>query len=199
LQFGLKNNFSVGVMSTWVGAPIIGTFKKSWEIEEDVHAAVGCLVGTGSYGNIDVYGALPFATLTFGDETKNISISSGYGAVSYNQEQYNYDQYYTDDFYDYYEPTFERVSDKATMFSVSGLYKVSKSISVVFESFFVLPDLDNLTLDESSSAKLIGFISPGIRFHQEPGKAFQIGFAGSFVDDIVTPLPVPMLQWYRTF
>lgn len=192
MQFGLKNDISVGVMTTWIGAPMIGTVKKSWELDENTHIAVGGLLGTGSYGWFDLYGGLPFASLTLGEETKNISLSAGYGAISYNETQY-----YSGEYSYYYTGYTQRVFDKATMFSVSGMLKVSTSISFVFESFFVLPQWHQRNDGYGPSSSLIGFVSPGFRFQQKPGKAFQVGFAGGFNDYYITP--IPMIQWYRKF
>ena len=192
IQFGLKNDISVGVITTWIGAPIIGTVKKSWELDENTHVAVGGLVGTGSYGWFDLYGGLPFASVTLGEETKNISLSVGYGAISYNE-----DQYYSDEYSYYYTAHTQRVVDKATMFSVSGMFKVSTSISFVFESFFVLPQWHQRDYGYGPSSSLIGFVSPGFRFQQKPGKALQVGFAGGFNDYYIAP--IPMIQWYRKF
>jgi hypothetical protein len=39
---------------------------------------------------------------------------------------------------------------------------------------------------------------PGLRWHLSEGKAFQFGFAG-IVDEYETfPLPLPMVQFYRS-
>jgi len=188
IQFGLKNNISLGVISTWIGAPIIGTIKKSWEINKNKHVAIGALLGTGSYGRFDLYGGLPFASLTLGEKTRNVSLSAGYGAISYNEFQ---DFNYTPDWQT------KRVFDGATMFSVSGMFKVSTSISFVFESFFAFKEANLGDNGDTSSSNLIGFVSPGFRFQQNPGKAFQVGFTGAFSDGI--PIPIPMIQWYRKF
>ena len=43
----------------------------------------------------------------------------------------------------------------------------------------------------------MGLITPGLRFQQEKGKAFQVGFAGVF--DKNGFFPIPMVQWFRSF
>lgn len=48
-QFGLGKNFGVGIMTTWVGMPIVGTIKKSWQLRENVHIALGGLVSSGTW------------------------------------------------------------------------------------------------------------------------------------------------------
>jgi len=191
MQFGLKNNFSVGLMTTWIGAPIIGTFKKSWKIKKNTHVAIGALIGTGSYSNFDVFGGIPFAAITFGKRTRNISISCGYGAVSDNKTLNN--NYPSQQYMPYQE---KRITDKVGMFSFSGMCKLTRSVSFIFESFFVLPE-DQSEDADFSPLSCLAVISPGFRFQHKPGKAFQVGFTGVIMEDIISP--IPMVQWYRSF
>jgi len=187
IQFGLKNNLSVGIMSSWLGTPIIGTFKKSWKIKKNTHVALGALIGTGSYVNINFYGGIPFAAITFGKQTANISLSFGYGAISdIKQLSLPYDPYAP---YPNEQPVEKRITDGAGMFSFSGVRKLTHSVSFIFESFFVLPD-------GPSNYVPIVVLSPGLRFQHKQGKAFQIGFTGVLSE---TVFPIPMVQWYRSF
>ena len=195
IQFGLGNNVGVGVISTWLGAPIIGTIKKSWELNEYTNVAVGGLLGTGSWGAFDLVGGLPFVSVSFGDRKSNVSLSAGHGALSYNDYDYVLDE---DGYIDY--GLNKRVLKQATMFSIAGMYKFTKKISFVFESFFIIPnnyDQQNLPDYNLHSLKVNGLITPGFRFQQEKGKAFQIGFAGVF--DEMGVYPIPMVQWFRSF
>ncbi len=115
-QFGLGKNLGVGIMTSWVGIPIIGTIKKSWQLGEKTQFAVGALIGTGSWALPDWGGALPFGTLSFGDRSKNIAISAGYGAIWQNGDL-----------------------DGGALASIAGMIKVSPKISLVFDSFILLP------------------------------------------------------------
>lgn len=81
VQFGLDKNFGVGVMTSWLGTPIIGNIKVSFELGTKTQLAVCGLLGTGSWLIPDSGGALPFATLSFGDRSHNLAFSCGYGAV----------------------------------------------------------------------------------------------------------------------
>ena len=116
-QFGLDNNLGVGIMTSWVGIPIIGTIKKSWVMGDNSQFALGGLVGTGSWIDPGVGGALPFASFSFGDRQRNIALSAGYGAIwdSGNVEG-------------------------SPMFSIAGMAKISNKLSFVFDSFIALPD-----------------------------------------------------------
>lgn len=164
-QFGLGKNLGVGIMTSWVGIPIIGTIKKSWQLGEKTQFAVGALIGTGSWALPDWGGALPFGTLSFGDRSKNIAISAGYGAIWQNGDL-----------------------DGGTLASIAGMIKVSPKISLVFDSFILLPG------QNEGFALLI----PGVRWHQAEGKAFQFGFTGLITGGEIIPIPIPMVQWYRS-
>ena len=191
IQFGLGNNVGVGVISTWVGAPIIGTVKKSWEINRYTNVAVGGLLGTGSWGAFDLVGGIPFASVSFGDRKSNVSISTGYGALSYNA----YDIVVDESGY------IENGSNRRVL-NQAAMYKFTKKVSFVFESFFIFPNTyEQESLPDydysAEPSKVMGLITPGFRFQQEKGKAFQIGFAGVF--DKTNIFSIPMVQWFRSF
>lgn len=82
LHFGVGEKFGIGVITSWLGFPIIGTVKYSVNLGENANLGVGALVGTGSWASPDLFGALPFGTLTFGTRKSNINFSAGYGVVS---------------------------------------------------------------------------------------------------------------------
>lgn len=165
-QFGIGKDLGVGIMSSWIGVPIIGSIKKSWQIGDKSQFAIGGLVGTGSYIVPEFGGALPFATLSFGDRSKNIAFSGGYGAIW----------------------TGDGVSGRAIS-SIAGMAKISPKISLVFDSFVLLPNEN-----QTGGALFI----PGIRWHQEEGKAIQFGFAGIIADGDIVPVTIPTIQWYRS-
>ena len=97
----------------------------------------------------------------------------------------------------YIENIIKRVFDRATLFSISGMHKVSTKISLVFESFFAFKESRQTANGSKSSSSFAGIFSPGFRFQQNPGKAFQIGFTGGIYND--DPIRIPMVQWYRKF
>ena len=165
-QFGIGKNLGVGIMTSWIGMPIIASIKKSWELGDKTQFAIGGLIGTGSWASPDFGGMLPFGTISFGDRTKNIAISAGYGAISRNGS-----------------------TSGRTLTSIAGMIKVSQKVSLVFDSFIFLK-----SKTESSFALLI----PGVRVHQSEGKAIQFGFLGMYYDNELLPVPIPMVQWYRS-
>ncbi len=168
LQFGVSENVSVGIMTSWTGMPIIGSVKYSTKLNEKTSLGIGTLLGTGSWTAPDFGLALPFAAITFGDKRSNISISGGYGVVWSGGDSYG-------DF----------------LFSIAGITKISKKVSLVFDSFII----SNIGSSNTGFALLI----PGIRIQQESDRAFQIGFAGLAVEGEFIPSPIPMIQWFRKF
>ena len=194
-QFGVGKNFGVGIMTSWLGVPIIGTIKKSWELGEKTQFAIGGLIGTASWARPDFGGALPFATLSFGDRTKNLAISGGYGAIWQNG-----------------------AVDGRALTSIAGMIKVSPKISLVFDSFILLPgktetitnsyqqqvynqttgSYEYQTITNTYQSKKPGFamLIPGVRWHQAEGKAIQFGFTGVYAEGEFLPIPIPMVQWY---
>ena len=179
-QFAVGENLGVGIMTSWLGIPIIGNFKKSWRLGESTHLAVGGLIGTGSWAAYDVGGALPFASLSFGNRKANFALSGGYGAV------------------------WERgdVQGRA-LTSIAGMVKVSPKFSLVFDSFILLPKAGETTTDAygniyTTEREGFALLIPGIRWHRDENRAFQFGFSGFVTDGNVFSIPIPMLQWYRS-
>jgi hypothetical protein len=187
-QFGIGKNVGIGVMSTWVGMPIIGTLKYSFSKNEKLHYGFGLLAGTGSWALPEWGMALPFGMLTLGNRKSNINFSAGYGAIIESGK-----------------------SDGRFLFSVAGFSKVGKKISIVLDSF-IMPAGNYFNEQETNYNPSTGFnetiivrkrkegfalIIPGIRWQLEPNKAFQFGFAGLIVNGEAVPAPIPMIQWFR--
>jgi len=120
IQFAVGKNMAVGFITTWLGTPLIGSFKYSHKLSENAHLGVGTLLGTGSWLSPRSFLAVPFAALTFGDHQNNLNVSAGYGVVSI-------DQWFTQG----------QVSQDALV-SLAGTFMLASKVSVVFDSF-ILP------------------------------------------------------------
>ena len=117
-QFGVAKNFGVGIMSTWVGMPIIGSAKYSIKLAEKANVGLGILLGTGSWAQPEFGLALPFGALTFGDRRNNINLSAGYGTVWSGGS-----------------------GDGRVLFSIAGMKKMGNKASLIFDSF-IMPGLN---------------------------------------------------------
>jgi len=113
-QFGIGERVGVGIITSWFGTPLIGTFKYSVPLSKKVHLGLGTLLGTGSWSAPDYGIAVPFAALTLGDRQKNLTLSAGYGVV---WEDGN--------------------GDGRALLSVAGMTKVGRTISFVLDSIIV--------------------------------------------------------------
>ena len=196
-QFGIRDNFSFGILTSWLGIPVIATLKKSFPLGKNLHAAIGGLFGTGSWVLPEFGGALPFGSLTYGTPTNHLTLSGGYGAIWAENE----------------------LQGRA-LSSIAGSVQLSDKFSLVFNSFIlfagqgrnvterieeyifnpVTGEYDWIYKEIEVYQKPTGIVImiPGIRWHQGPGKAFQIGFSGLISDGEAIPLPIPMVQWFRS-
>ena len=173
-QFGLTDHLSIGLMTTWIGIPLVGTIKYSGEVTENFHLGGGLLLGTSTWAqNVGFHFGVPFGAMTFGDTRNNLSISGGYGKLWVRDSEGT------------------SASGESALFSIGAMAKISKRASFVFDSF-ILPDAG---ADDVDLALLI----PAFRIQSDPNKAFQIGFAGVLTSNESFPVPFPMLQWFRKF
>lgn len=191
LQFGVGKNFGIGVMTSWMGMPLIGSAKYSFSVGKSVNLGLGLLAGTGSWASIGSGGVLPFGVLTVGNRKSNLNISAGYVAFYLDQSQFG-------------------IADgnmSRPLCSIAGMTKVGKKVSLVFDSFIVGQGgsktetqynpttglYEDITVKRKGGALLI----PGIRLQTQNNSAFQFGFAGLIVNNDLVPFPIPMVQWYR--
>ncbi|WP_421774810.1 hypothetical protein [Gracilimonas sp.] len=123
VQFGISDDFGVGLVTTWFGSPIVGSAKYSLYKKNNVGLAIGTLLGTGSWASPDYGIALPFGSVTIGEINKNISLSVGYGAVFGTGS-----------------------SGGGALFSLAGMNRVSDRVSLVFDSFVVMEDSEAAAL-----------------------------------------------------
>jgi hypothetical protein len=123
--------------------------------------AFGGLIGTGSWIEPTFALAVPYAALTFGDRKSNISFSGGYGAVFY-----------------------EGDNNGRGLMSIAGMTKVSKKVSLVFDSFIA---------PKGNNTEGFSILIPGLRLQTDKNKTFQFGFAGLINDGQVAPIPFVQL------
>jgi hypothetical protein len=177
IQFGVADNWTVGIMSSWLATPIIGTVKYSINLGENTSMGLGALVGTLGWSGWDTGGALPYAAFTYGDRKNNLTFSAGYGAVWY--EGYDVD-------------LIKNVSktDGEALMSIAGMRRINNSLSFVFDSFII----PGFSQDTDGLAILI----PGLRFQKKEGFALQFGLSGIWQADygfLEVPLPMAQLYW----
>lgn len=210
-QFGVADNFGVGVMTSWVAIPIIATAKYSISLGKNTSMALGMLAGTGSWAFPEFGGFLPYVSLTIGDRRNNLTLSNGFGWLFYENEWYN--------------PTTQLFETKKEnegryLFSIAGMAKISEKFSLVFDSFIApwgpyitvyeyqytdhFDPVTGVYINTSTTVKEsterspnLALLLPGIRWQLDADRAFQFGFTGLYFDNEFIPAPIPMVQWYR--
>lgn len=178
-QFGIKKNLGIGLITSWVGAPIIGSLKYTISEGTGTSIGVGLLAGWGTWAQSDAFFGLPYGTVTFGDHSANVSFSAGFGGLTFTDESFDY----------YGNSTKERISEGRFMCSAAAMFKVGKKVSLVFDSF----------ISPKGSGEAPGFtlVVPGLRFQTDKDKAFQFGFASMIAEGEFVPMPIPFVQWFR--
>jgi hypothetical protein len=166
IHFGVSDNFGVGVMTSWLGVPLIGTLKYSIPLNNKTNLGVGALIGTGSWAAPDYFMGLPFTTLTFGDRRSNLNLSAGYGFVG-----------------------IEGDVEGRALISLGAMTQIAKKVTFVFDSVIV---------PSTSESSGFAMLMPGFRWQSGPDRAFQFGFGAISVDNELIPVPIPLVQWFRT-
>lgn len=164
-NYGISDNFDIGLTTSWVAQPILLTFKGTINLSDNAKLALGSSVGFLSWTDFDEMLLAPFATLTFGSSRKNISFSGGmlFG------ESFDLD-----------------ISGSNPLFKVCGVRSMSDKWDFVFDSF-VAPITD--------TDATVGFIIPSFRIYSRSNNAFQFGFGAIFSSETSGALPYPSIQW----
>jgi hypothetical protein len=65
-QVAINDRITAGLVTSWIGVPLIGSVKTTFPVGEGVRMGVGALAGTGSYAAPSFFFTLPFAAVTVG-------------------------------------------------------------------------------------------------------------------------------------
>jgi hypothetical protein len=115
IQVAINDRITAGVLTSWIGIPLIGSLKTTFPISDNVRMGVGALAGTGSYAEPSFFFTLPFAAVTVGDQRRNFNISGGYGLVGFQQR---------------------KTGGFITSFGAAA--ELTSKLSFVFDSFFLM-------------------------------------------------------------
>ena len=245
IHFAVSDRLNLGIMTTWIGSPLVAVGKYTIPTNnEKVNFSIGTMLGTSGYLNqFRGYGGLHWGTFTYGDRRNNISFSAGYGYFNSGDEIYNYEpgvyvgdsnvytypdgSSYTN--YDYPDVPGSREPNllRAPIFSLAGIFQVTKKASFFFDSMIALaksnrnvrtttggdyvydpvtgigsydsPFVTTVTEEQFSSVAL--YIMPGMRFQKNENRAFQIAIAGVSVWDNGNSytFPLPTMSWFFKF
>ena len=83
VHFAVSNNFSIGVMSSWIASPVGLALKYTVPTRnEKVNFGVGTIMASSGYiAQGRIWGGLHWGMLTIGDRKNNITFSAGYSYI----------------------------------------------------------------------------------------------------------------------
>jgi len=241
VHFSVSNRLSLGIMSTWIGSPMLLAAKFTIPTKnEKLNFGLGTLFGTSGYLNtFRGLGGLHWGMVTYGDRMRNITFSAGFSYIKTGTTNYNivypagtYPAQQADwdpNQYNFVYPTYKEVYSEnpistAPAFGISGITKVGKKASLIFDAMVFIGNQKRafyqevtqhydpvsgqpayLTISEpmnnSSGSATLAFFMPAMRFQTTDNKAFQIALAGALLNTSTESIafPVPMCSWFFKF
>jgi hypothetical protein len=160
--FTLADHFTLGGLTSWVGVPIVASLKYTLHAGQNVHFGLGLYGGTLSWVSFKSLGGLAYASVTIGNFNNNLTLSGGYAGVTDGED----------------------FAGSEPLFSVGGMVRLGKSVSLVGDSFIY------------AGEDPVALIMPGLRFSRNEGRAFQFGLAGIVFQGEAIPFPIPVLGWF---
>jgi hypothetical protein len=117
VHFGATDHITMGIMTSWMAMPIIGSLKLSFDAGENFHVGIGLLAGTLSWAEMSSGGILPYGCITIGNYTNNLTLSAGYAWITYPEGQ-----------------------GSAPLLSPACMFRVGRDIFFVLDTFIYLED-----------------------------------------------------------
>ena len=216
VHFSLNEKLSLGVMTTWIGSPFALAAKYTIPTSnENINLGIGTLMGNGGYLSLNSFGGLHWGMVTFGDRTKNVTLSGG---ITYFGGDIGNSYYlYTPGTYVNLSPIGNSVSARNTFgaFGVAGIFRITEKASIFYDAmgFFggkrptqtydtyfdpvtgdYITEIGPVTYNEG---RYLIFLMPGVRFQTKPDRAFQVSVAGAFNDNV--QFGFPMCSWFFKF
>lgn len=214
-HFAVGDNFSLGVMSTWIASPIGVAAKYSIPTKnEKINLAIGTIMFSSGYlWNAQGWGGLHWMNITYGKPGQNINFSAGYGYVDAPWSR-RHDL----------ESGIDRLQGGPVL-SIGGIAPVGKRASFIFDSMIIISEQRNyqtvypnaVGYDNqppftiyNSGIKTTAVLMPGMRFQKSDDRCFQVALSGVIEHSTVgfwsssdTPttraFPVPMCSWLFKF
>jgi hypothetical protein len=220
IHMAVTNRLSIGVMSSWIGSPLILAAKFTFPTKNpNINFSIGNLAATSGFlQSFRGYGNLGFANVTFGNRLNNITFAGGYFMYRGGGQQ-NYNQVYgpiIDDqsYVSFNAPMGLPKPVQGPMFSVGGVARIGAKASFVFDSMLGLfqqriyeevtttivpvtydpeyiPGLFSHEIVERTYNSSALFIMPGMRFQRDERRAFQFNLAGMVVSESGESFSVP--------
>ncbi|MFN5652523.1 MAG: hypothetical protein ACK465_02765 [Flavobacteriia bacterium] len=152
VHFAVHKDFSVGVMSTWIGSPIALALKFTRGTSNPkINYGVGTLLGTSGYLNQGRgFGGLHWGMITYGDRRNNATLSVGYGYFNPGNNSWSPTVYvpgtyaavgngwWPDIPVDYSYQGLDKSSFIAPIIGLAGQAKVGKKASFIYDCMYII-------------------------------------------------------------
>jgi hypothetical protein len=213
MHMAVSNRLSVGIMSSWIGSPLILALKYTIPTKNpNVNFSLGNLAATSGYlQSFRGYGNLAFGNVTFGNRLNNVTFAGGYfmyrggGMNNYTQETTTVRT--NNNYFDFSNaPQGLPKPVQGPMLSIGGIARIGAKASFVFDSMlgffqheFYTEETTTIREEQynpifiageydhrivkKSSSSSAMFIMPGMRFQRDERKAFQFSLAGVVIKD----------------
>lgn len=94
VNLALSDNFSLGLVATWVGNPLAMKAKYTFNSKTNTHFAIGTFVGYNFVsdplpGETNEFVGIHYATITRGNQSSNISLSLGYNHYDFGDIEFD--------------------------------------------------------------------------------------------------------------
>ena len=230
VHFATSERFSIGVMTTWIASPFVLALKYTIPTgNEKINFGLGSLIGTSGYlNNFAGYGGLHWGMITFGDRTKNITVSAGFTHIQPGFRERNLEvpgvyPAIQNDFGGTSYPIIPSEQLKlnpitAPVVSIGAIANVGTKASFIFDGMVFFSkqkgkgrniehqyetngDLKSVTVTEDDNEVTVFYLMPGMRFQQTETRAFQVALAGATYirSNRVISFPVPTVSWFFKF
>lgn len=210
-----SERFSVGLLSSWISAPIIATAMYRMPLGNNVWLGAGGLVGWGGSLADRNFFAAPTLTLSMKAGSTNFSLTGGYGFTSLEVETYDSPDYAA-------RQSTSQITSPRAYAAVGVSLKLARKVRLIVDAF-VISSSGNLALPDGKWRRVDDyynyydpsqaftrsyetysniFIIPAIRWDYSADAYWQFGFAG-YKGNLLnlednsnwSPLPIPVVQW----
>lgn len=188
-QIPLMKNWSMGVMTSYFGAPLAIKSKLSFKVFDSSYFSVDMMYGSMIFGSLFGSGAsdgggLISTGFTFGNRRTNFTIRGGYGMI----HQVRNTGFWNDTTGFFTEGPDVFVLDHFGMANFGGIINISDKLDIVLDLFGVFGS--GTTLVTGAAA---------LRFGPSPQHRFQTGLAVGIMNQGALPIPVPLLSYTYVF
>jgi hypothetical protein len=152
VHFAVHKDFSVGVMSTWIGSPIALALKYTrGTANPKLNYGVGALIGSSGYLNSGRgFGGLYWGMVTYGDRRSNVTLSVGYGHFNDGNDWTNTQTIYQEGVYQSIDGLMPELpisgtntynygfNAQAPIIGLAGQTKVGKKASFIYDCMYIM-------------------------------------------------------------